>query len=86
MSIIDLPPFNLKISNFHLDLYIKNLFWACWIEKTCMKVTMWVGGRGAPWGYGSGTKLDKLQGLMEVVVENDENSKYQFFWSNYVIT
>ena len=76
MSKIDLPPFDLKISNFLLDLDIKHLFWACWIEKTCMEVTMWVGGRGAPWGYGSGTKLDKLQGLMEVVVKNDENDHH----------
>ena len=76
MSKINLPPSNLKISNFLLDLDIKHLFWACWIEKTCMEVTMWVGGRGAPWGYRSGTKLDKLQGLMEVVVKNDENGHY----------
>ena len=48
MSKIDLPPFDLKISNFLLDLDIKHLFWACWIEKTYMEVTMWVGGRGAP--------------------------------------
>ena len=41
-----------------------------------MEVTMLVGGRVAPWGYRSGTKLDKLQGLMEVVVKNDENGHY----------
>ena len=76
ISKINLPPSNLKISNFLLDLDIKHLFWACWIEKTCMKVNMLVGGRGAPWGYRSGTKLDKLQGLMEVVSKNDENGHY----------
>ena len=76
MSKINLPPFDLKISNFLLDLDIKHLFWACWIEKTCMEVTMWVGGRGAPWGYRSGTKLDKLQGLMEVVLKNDKNGHH----------
>ena len=38
----------LKISNFLLDFDIKHIFWACWIEKTCIVVTMWVGGRGAP--------------------------------------
>ena len=79
---INLPPSNLKISNFLLDLDIKHLFWACWIEKTCMEVTMWVGGRGAPWGYRSGTKLDKLQGLMEVVVKNDENGHHLFWGQN----
>ena len=40
MSKINLPPSNLRISNFLLDLNIKHLFWACWIEKTCMEVTM----------------------------------------------
>ena len=40
MSKINLPPSNLKISNFLLDLDIKHLFWARWIEKTCMEVTM----------------------------------------------
>ena len=82
MSKIYLPPFDLKISNFLLDLDIKHLFWARWIEKTCMEVIMWVGGSGAPWGYRSTTKLDKLQGLMEVVVKNDENGHHLFWGQN----
>ena len=73
MSKIAILPSYFKISNFLLDFDIKHIFWACWIEKTYMEVTMWVGWRGAPWGYRSGTKLDKLQGLMEVVVKNDKN-------------
>ena len=40
----------------------------------------------APWGEGKGVKLAKIQVLMEVVVKNEENSKYQFFWSKYVVT
>ena len=39
MSKIELPPSDL-ISNFLLDFNIKHIFWACWIEKTCMEVTM----------------------------------------------
>ena len=46
----------------------------------------WVVQGGAPWGRGKGVKLAKIEVLMEVVVKNDENSKYQFFWSNYVAT
>ena len=46
----------------------------------------WVGKGGAPWGGGKGVKLTKIHPLMEVVVKNDENSKYHFFWSNYVAT
>ena len=45
-----------------------------------------MGEGGAPWGGGKGVKLAKIQVLMEVVVKNDEKSKYQFFWSNYVAT
>ena len=76
ISKINLPPSNLKISNFLLDLDIKHLFRACWIEKTCMDMTIWLGGWGEPWGYRGGTKLDKLQGLMEVVSKNDENGHH----------
>ena len=82
MSKIELPPSYLKISNFLLNFNIKHIFWACWIEKTHMEVTMWVGGRGAPWGYRSGTKLDKLQGLMEVVLKNDKNGHHWFWGQN----
>ena len=45
-----------------------------------------MGEGGAPRGGGKEVKLAKIQVLMEVVVKNDENSKYQFFWSNYVVT
>ena len=51
-----------------------------------MGVWVQVVGRGHPWSGGKGVKLAKIQVLMEVVVKNDENSKYQFFWSNYVVT
>ena len=44
-----------------------------------------MGGRGAPWGYCSGTKLDKLQGLMEVVV-NKANTYKSRARLKYVIT
>ena len=64
----------------------KHIFWTRWVAKTCKGVVGWVGEGGAPWGGGKGVKLAKIQVLMEVVVKNDEKSKYQFFWSNYVAT
>ena len=64
----------------------KHIFWTHWGAKTCKRVVGWVGEEGGPWGRGKGVKLAKIQVLMEVVVKNDENSKYQFFWSNYVVT
>ena len=64
----------------------KHIFWTHWGAKTCKRVVGWVGEGGAPWGGGKGVKLAKIHILMEVVVKNDENSKHQFFWSNYVVT
>ena len=64
----------------------KHIFWTHGVAKICRGVVGWVGEGGAPWGGGKGVKLAKIQVLMEVVVKNDEKSKYQFFWSNYVAT
>ena len=64
----------------------KHIFWTRWVAKTCKRVVRRVGEGGALWGGGKGVKLAKIQVLMEVVVKNDEKSKYQFFWSNYVVT
>ena len=55
MSKIDIPPLDFKISNFHLDLDIKHLFWACWIEKNMYggdHMVRWVGcPMGVPWRH-----------------------------------
>ena len=42
------------------------------------------GAGGCPWGRGEGVKLAKIHPLMEVVVKNDENSKYQFFFKSVI--
>ena len=81
-----MTPFNFKIFKIDNNFMIKHILSYGRVAQTCPKVCEWVMQGGAPWGRGKGVKLAKIHILMEVVVKNDENSKHQFFWSNYVVT
>ena len=58
---------------------IKHVFSYGQAAQSCPEVWEWVVQGGAPWGRGKGVKLAKIHPLMEVVVKNDQNSKYQVF-------
>ena len=63
---IDKAPVYLKKSKNGKNYVIKQLFWTCWIDKTCMQVLGWVLERGATWAGGKGVKSGQNQVAMEV--------------------
>ena len=75
---IDIPPIHFKNRKTTHNLVMKHVFWACWIQRTCMQVLGWVVGWGATCGGGKRVKTGQNQVPMEVIEKNKENQKYSF--------
>ena len=70
---IDIPPIHFKNCKITQNLVMEHVFWACWIQKTCLQVLGWEVGWGATWWGGKRVKNGQNHVLMEVVEKNKEN-------------